>query len=65
MRVSTLDEYLGDFNSIQCDETTNNFNTVKKHYRTESEYFPYSDRIVQRQRDESDVTVHSNASKLK
>eukprot|EP00957_Ditylum_brightwellii_P212094 15366957-Ditylum_brightwellii.AAC.1 len=35
MRVLNLDEYLGDFNSIQCDETMDNFDKVKKHYRPE------------------------------
>eukprot|EP00957_Ditylum_brightwellii_P101869 7764504-Ditylum_brightwellii.AAC.1 len=33
MRVSNVDEYLYDFNSIHCDETTDNFSPVKKHYR--------------------------------
>eukprot|EP00957_Ditylum_brightwellii_P005075 385801-Ditylum_brightwellii.AAC.2 len=42
-----------------------NFNKVKKHYRTESEYFPSCDEIVQGERYASDITVHSDASKVK
>eukprot|EP00957_Ditylum_brightwellii_P176511 13442685-Ditylum_brightwellii.AAC.1 len=65
MRVSNFDEYLGDFNSIQCDKTMDNFNNVKKHYRNKSDYLHFSDGIVQGKRYESDVTFHSDASNLK
>eukprot|EP00957_Ditylum_brightwellii_P158181 12040148-Ditylum_brightwellii.AAC.1 len=65
MRVSYLDWYLGDFNSIYFDETTENFSPVKKHYRTQSEYFPFSNKTVQGKRYELDVYHSLAASKLK
>eukprot|EP00957_Ditylum_brightwellii_P064933 4926233-Ditylum_brightwellii.AAC.1 len=65
MRVSNLDDYLGYFSSIQCDQTLDNFSTVKKHYRPESEYFPFHDGTVRGKRYKSDVIDHFDASKLK
>ena len=65
MRVSYFDWYLGDFNSIQFDETTDNFSPVKNHYRTNSEYFPFSDKTVRGKRYELDVSSNCAASKLK
>ena len=65
MRVSYLDRYLGDFNFIQFDETTDNFSPVKNHYRKKSEYFPFSDKTVRGKRYELDVSFNRHASKLK
>eukprot|EP00957_Ditylum_brightwellii_P013563 1023216-Ditylum_brightwellii.AAC.1 len=42
-----------------------NFSPVKKHYRTQGEYFPFSDKIVQGKRYELDVFDNPDASKLK